>query len=209
MNWNAILDELKTIGTALGTVIFTCYITYKTFSSKLEKWRQEDKVNVSKNIEKQSKRDCEIMKEADKLKELLNADRVQIYEFHNGVHYANGRSALRTSCTYESCRFGVEGCIDRLNGIPLSVIPTFIKTLLDKGELLVKDLEDIKETMPSTYNLKKSMNIKSFYDFAIHNTNGEPVGFVAVQFCSDDIKNLNKDAVKRFAWFVESKLLEM
>ena len=209
MNWNAILDEIKTIGTALGTVIFTCYITYKTFSSKLEKWRQEDKVNVSKNIEKQSKRDCEIMQEADKLKELLNADRVQIYEFHNGVHYANGRSALRTSCTYEACRFGVEGCIDRLNGIPLSVIPTFIKTLLDKGELLVKDLEDIKETMPSTYNLKKSMSVQSFYDFTIHNTNGEPVGFVAVQFCSDDIKNLNKDAVKRFAWFVESKLLEM
>ena len=209
MDWNAILDEIKTIGTALGTVIFTGYITYKTFSSKLEKWRQEDKVNVSKSIEKQSKLDCEIMTEADKLKELLNADRVQIYEFHNGVHYANGRSALRTSCTYEACRFGVEGCIDRLNGIPLSVIPTFIKTLLDKGELLVKDLEDIKETMPSTYNLKKSMSVKSFYDFAIHNTNGEPVGFVAVQFCSDDIKNLNKDAVKRFAWFVESKLLEM
>ena len=209
MDWNAILDEIKTIGTALGTVIFTGYITYKTFSSKLEKWRQEDKVNVSKNIEKQSKLDCEIMTEADKLKELLNADRVQIYEFHNGVHYANGRSALRTSCTYEACRFGVEGCIDRLNGIPLSVIPIFIKTLLDKGELLVKDLEDIKETMPSTYNLKKSMSIQSFYDFTIHNINGEPVGFVAVQFCGENITNLNKDAVKRFAWFVESKLLEM
>lgn len=209
MDWDAILDEIKTIGTALGTVIFTGYITYKTFSSKLEKWREEDKVNVSKNIEKQSKLDCEIMTEADKLKELLNADRVQIYEFHNGVHYANGRSALRTSCTYEACRFGIERCIDRLSGIPLSVIPTFIKVLLDKGELLVKDLEDIKETMPSTYNLKKSMSVQSFYDFTIHNTNGEPVGFVAVQFCGGDIKNLNKDAVKRFAWFVESKLLEM
>lgn len=209
MDWNAILDKIETIGTVLGTVIFTGYITYKTFSSKLEKWRQEDKVNVSKNVEKQSKLDCEIMTEADKLKELLNADRVQIYEFHNGVHYANGRSALRTSCTYEACRFGIEGCIDRLNGVPLSVMPTFIKTLLDKGELLVRDLEDIKETMPSTYNLKKSMNIKSFYDFTIHNANGEPVGFVAVQFCGEDIKNLNKDVVKRFAWFVESKLLEM
>ena len=32
MDWNAILDEIKTIGTALGTVIFTGYITYKTFS---------------------------------------------------------------------------------------------------------------------------------------------------------------------------------
>lgn len=209
MDWNAILDKIETIGTVLGTVIFTGYITYKTFSLKLEKWKQEEKIDVSKNIEKQSKFDCEIMAEAEKLKELLNADRVQIYEFHNGIHYANGRSALRTSCTYEFCRFGVEGCINKLNGVPLSFIPTFIKTLLDKGELLVKDLEDIKETMPSTYYIKKSMNIKSFYDFTIHNANGEPVGFVAVQFCDEGIKNLNKDAVKRFAWFVESKLLEM
>lgn len=209
MDWNAILDKIETIGTVLGTVIFTGYITYKTFSLKLEKWKQEEKIDVSKNIEKQSKFDCEIMAEAEKLKELLNADRVQIYEFHNGIHYANGRSALRTSCTYEFCRFGVEGCINKLNGVPLSFIPTFIKTLLDKGELLVKDLEDIKETMPSTYYIKKSMNIKSFYDFTIHNANGEPVGFVAVQFCGENIKNLNKDAVKRFAWFVESKLLEM
>lgn len=209
MNWNAILDKIEAIGTVLGTIIFTGYITYKTFSSKMEKWRQEDKAGISKNVEKQSKLDCEIMVEADKLKELLNADRVQIYEFHNGIHYANGRSALRTSCTYEACRFGIKGCINMLNGVPLSIIPTFIKTLLDKGELLVKNLEDIKETMPSTYYLKKSMNIQSFYDLIIHNANGEPVGFIAVQFCSEDIKNINKDAVKRFAWFVESKLLEM
>lgn len=53
------------------------------------------------------------------------------------------------------------------------------------------------------------MSIQSFYDFTIHNINGEPVGFVAVQFCGGNITNLNKDAVKRFAWFVESKLLEM
>lgn len=209
MNWNAILDKIQVIGSVLGTIIFTAYITYKTFTSKMEKWRQEDKVVVSKNVEKQSKLDCEIMTEADKLKELLNADRVQIYEFHNGIHYANGRSALRTSCTYEACRFGINGCINMLNGVPLSIIPTFIKTLLDKGELLVKNLEDIKETMPSTYYLKKSMNIQSFYDLIIHNANGEPVGFIAVQFCSEDIKDINKDAVKRFAWFVESKLLEM
>lgn len=209
MDWSVILKELENIGTIFGTVIFAGYITYKTFSLKLEKWKQEDKENVSKSIKKQSKLDCEIMAEADKLKEMLNADRVQIYEFHNGIHYANGRSALRTSCTYESSRFGVEGCIDKLNGLPLSVMPTFIKTLLDQEELLVKDLEDIKETMPSTYNLKKSMNIKAFYDFIIHNGKGEPVGFVAVQFCGTDIKRINKDAVKRFAWFVESKLSEM
>ena len=79
MNWNAILDKIQVIGSVLGTIIFTAYITYKTFTSKMEKWRQEEKVVASKNVERQSKLDCEIMTEADKLKELLNADRVQIY----------------------------------------------------------------------------------------------------------------------------------
>ena len=71
MNWNAILDKIQAIGSVLGTIIFTAYITYKTFTSKMEKWRQEDKVVVSKNVERQSKLDCEIMTEADKLKEFI------------------------------------------------------------------------------------------------------------------------------------------
>ena len=130
MNWNAILDKIQVIGSVLGTIIFTAYITYKTFTSKMEKWRQEEKVIASKNVERQSKLDCEIMTEADKLKELLNADRVQIYEFHNGIHYANGRSALRTSCTYEACRIGINGCINMLKGVRLSIIINIIKNLL-------------------------------------------------------------------------------
>lgn len=209
MNWSAIIEKLELVGTTIGTVLFTGYITYKTFNTKLEKWRQEDKTNVSKLITKQSVVDCEIIKEADNLKELINADRVQVYEFHNGVHYANGRSALKTSCTYEACRYGVSAFLDKLSGIPLSIMPNFIKCLLDKGELFVKDLEEIKESMPSTYNLKLSMDIKSFYDIVIYNEKREPVGFVAVQFCNNNIKSLNKDAVKKFAWFVESKLSEM
>lgn len=209
MNWSAIIEKLELVGTTIGTVLFTGYITYKTFNARLEKWRQEDKTNVSKLIAKQSVVDCEIIKEADNLKELINADRVQVYEFHNGVHYANGRSALKTSCTYEACRYGVSAFLDKLSGIPLSIMPNFIKCLLDKGELFVKDLEEIKESMPSTYNLKLSMNIKSFYDLVIYNEKREPVGFVAVQFCNNNIKSLNKDAVKKFAWFVESKLSEM
>ena len=53
------------------------------------------------------------------------------------------------------------------------------------------------------------MGIKSFYDVVIRNEVGEPVGFVAVQFCSSDSHFVNKDAVKKFAWFVENKLSEI
>jgi hypothetical protein len=211
MNWQEIfsLQNLQNIATICGTIIFTVYMSFRTFKTKLDKAMSENKTDVPKEIEKQSELDCAIMAEAEKLKEILNADRVQVYEFHNGVHYANGRSALKTTCTYETCRYGISGCLNTLSGIPLSVIPVFIRVLLDKGMLLVKDLEDIKATMPSTYELKKAMGVKSFYDYVIRNSVGEPVGFVAVQFCDGDSHFINEDAVKKFAWFVENKLLEI
>lgn len=211
MNWSEIfsIENLERIATICGTVLFTVYMSFRTFKTKLDKVMDEKKSDVPKKIGKQSEIDCLIMKEAENLKELLNADRVQVYEFHNGTHYANGRSALKTTCTYETCRYGISSCLNILSGIPLSIIPNFIKTLLDRGELLVKDLEDIKPTMPSTYALKNTMGIKSFYDVVIRNDVGEPVGFVAVQFCGSDSHFVNKDAVKKFAWFVENKLSEM
>lgn len=70
-------------------------------------------------------------------------------------------------------------------------------------------MEKIKIPMPSTYNLKNNMGITSFYDVVICNEEGEPVGFVALQFCDGKKHEVNKDAVKRFAWFVENKLANM
>lgn len=209
MDWSEILNDIKDIATICGTVIFTVYMSFKTFKSKLDAEMDKRKTDVPKEIGRQTELDCSIMTAAEQLKEVINADRVQVYEFHNGQHYANGRSALKTTCTYETCRYGVSSCLNILSGLPLSIIPNFIKVLLDKGELFVKNLEDIKVTMPSTYALKSTMGIKSFYDVVIRNQAGEPIGFVAVQFCNSETHLENKDAVKKFAWFVECKLMEM
>lgn len=92
-----------------------------------------------------------------------------------GGHYANGRSALKTSCSFEVVRNGVKGHQKELQSVPLSCIPHFIQTLLEKSELKVNNLEDIKETMPATYQLKKEQNIKSFYDVILNNKNEEPI----------------------------------
>ena len=202
------VENLMLIGTVIGTIIASAFTSYKTVVNKINEEQRTRKDEVPKAVKKQSKLNCEILQEAEKVKELLNADRVQVYEFHNGAHYANGRSALKTTCTFETCRYGVQSCRDILSDVPLSVIPVFIKTLLDDEELYVKNLEDIKDTMIGTYNIKSSMNIKGFYDVVIHNEDREPIGFVAVQFCNRDASNIDKDVVKKFAWFVEMKLME-
>ena len=139
------------------------------------KAKKEIENTLPKKIQKQSSIDIEITNRLENIKEYLKADRVQIYDFHNGGHYANGRSALKTSCSYEVVRAGIKGHQKELQAVPLSCIPKFVKTLLDKKEMIVNNLEDLKDMMPATYELKKEQGVASFFDIILNNKSGEPI----------------------------------
>lgn len=166
---------------------------------------------IPKKIRKQALIDNIIIEKMEELKERLNADRVQIYDFHNGGHYANGRSALKTSCTYEVVRNSISPKQGQLQCIPLSCLSKFINQLLNNNYLDIKDLNTIKEAMPSTYQLKKSQNINSFYDIVLNNKAGEPIGFLAIQFVKNkySINEKERQEILRLKFFVEEKLEEL
>lgn len=198
---NTILLSLTALITALCSLIVA-----------LKKIKKEFEDTIPKKIKRQSSIDMEIIKRMEETKEFLNADRVQIYDFHNGEHYANGRSALKTSCSYEVCKAGIKGYQMYLQAIPLSCIPIFTKTLLDKEELKINDLEEIKDKMPATYTLKKSQGIKSFYDIVINNKMGEPIGFLAVQYSKLNKVNFReneRNEILRLKFFIEENLEKM
>ena len=99
-----------------------------------------------------------------------------------------------------------------LQAIPLSCIPQFVETLLNKEELRVNDLENIKENMTSTYHLKKDQNVKSFYDIIIQNQNKEPIGFLAIQYLTENKTNFNNDEkneILKLKFFIEENLEKM
>lgn len=163
-------------------------------------------------IKRQSDIDMKIHSRLEEIKEYLNADRVQIYDFHNGDHYANGRSALKTSCSFEVVRSGIEGHQKELQSVPLSCIPQFIQALLQSGKLKVNNLEDIKSTMPSTYQLKKGQNVASFYDIILNDEEGEPVGFLAFQYTKINCVNFTEEEenqILKLKFFIEENLKEM
>lgn len=206
MDWKNLLtaENITLFGTVIGSVLATAYLSVKTFLKKIDREKKTDN-DVPKKVEKQSAVDSIINKKMEEIKELLNADRVQIYEFHNGVHYANGRSALKTTCTYEVCRSGIVSYLRDLENIPLSCIPHFTEQLLNDGKMAVKDIEDIKDTMPSTYELKTRQGVKSYYDVVLRNQKFEPIGFVGIQFCENKY-NIDEEEVMRFVGFVEEAL---
>ena len=77
------LEIAKTLGVAIGEILLTIYVCVQYIKKKLKR------PDVSKRIPGQNKIDLEIMTQMDYTKELLNADRIHIYEFHNGEHYSD------------------------------------------------------------------------------------------------------------------------
>lgn len=207
MNLNEIFspENIALLASNIAVIVFSLVTAYKAFTKKWNEMQKKDSHNIKGEVKRQSEVDIRIMKKLEEVKETLNADRVQIYDFHNGIRYANGRSALKTTCTYETCRYGVKHYQNSLSGIPLSCIPNFISALLNDGEIECKNIEEIRETMPATYSFKKGMQVKSFYDTVFHNEEGEIVGFIAIQFCTNKY-NVNKEVVQKLVGYVESEL---
>lgn len=200
-------ENITALATNLAIIVFALVTGYHTFSKKFAelKKKSNEGTSIRGEIKRQSDTDIKISKKLEEIKEILNADRVQIYDFHNGIHYANGRSAIKITCTYEICRYGIKSYQNQLAGIPISCLPNFISSLLSDGEFVCKDIESLKETNPATYTFKKNMQISSFYDVVFHNEEGEIVGFIAIQFCNNKY-NIDKEAIQKLVGFVEAEL---
>ena len=194
------LNDISLIILALGAIILAVLKVYKNTKNEVE--------SIPKKVKKQVTVDAEITDAMESLKERLNADRVQIYDFHNGGHYSNGRSALKVSCSYEVCRTGIAPKQAMLQSIPISCISKFVNKILNDEKFEVKNLEEIKEDMPATYQLKRDMNLNSFYDLAIKNKRGEVIGFLAVQFVKNpyNVKTeKDKEAILKLKFLIEEK----
>ena len=178
----------------------------------LNKAKKTIEETIPQKIKKQCNIDYLIINKMEEVKELLNADRVQVYDFHNGGHFANGRSALKVSCSYEVCRAGIKSYQMYLQSIPLNCIPQFIKKLLNENRMKINNLEEIKDLMPATYSLKKSQNVKSYFDIILNNEFNEPIGFLAIQYESINKVNFSEKEINeilKLKFFIEENLEKM
>lgn len=198
----AIIEVAKTFGVTMAeiilTVVFCIQYIRKNYSSP----------NVGKMVPKQNKIDLEITNQMDYVKELVNADRIHLYEFHNGEHYSDYRSAYKFSCSYEVARAGKRAVRKDCVQLPISVMPRFINKITTEGKFYCDDIEKIKDNMASTYEFKNNLGIKSFYDVAIRNSEGTIIGFVAVQWDKETTPRLNEHEIMKLAWLIEEKLKE-
>lgn len=180
-----------------------------SLSTALKNFSDAKQNLIPKRVKKQSNINMNIYNLLEEMKEVFKADRVQIYDFHNGGHYANGRSALKCSCTFETVRKSVTSYFDRLQGIQLQIIPHFIHELLNKEKIIIKDIETLKDTMPATYNFKKNQNVNSFFDIVLKNKKGESIGFIGIQYLEKDAIYVDEAELMKYKYLIEEYLEKM
>lgn len=194
------LEIAKNIGIFIAELIVGLFFC-KQYLDKYFK-----KTNVAKMLPRQNKLDMEMLNKLEYVKEILNADRIHIYEFHNGEHYSSNRPAYKFSCTYEVFKAGNKPVQQECINLPTNCMPSFVNKIMRDGKFVCEDLESIKDNMASTYNFKKALNIKSFYDVAIKNREGEIIGFIAIHWFKKENMKVEEDVVKQLVWYAEEHL---
>lgn len=193
-----ILATAQSIGVAIAQILLAIYFC----KQYIDKYQKEHLTDVPKAIVEQNKIDMEIINRMDYYKELLDADRILLFEFHNGQHYSSYRSALRMSASYEVYRAGLDNSRDKCSNIPVSIMPKFISEITTDGICYCHNIEELRDRMGNAYEFKKALGIQSFYDVAIKDTEDNIIGFVAVQW-NKPMEEFNELEINHLAWFME------
>jgi hypothetical protein len=109
--------------------------------------RRQDKIkdNLSKKELMKQIQQSEIIHYAlRELRRKYNADRVYIWQFHNGGNFYTSSPMQRASITYERCSEGLERKAEKYQGVLISNIPSYIKDTIE-GSMFYHDVENIPD----------------------------------------------------------------
>ena len=194
-----IVETAQSIGIVVAEILLAIYFC----KQYIDKYQKEHPRSISDDVVKQNPIDLEIIEKMDYYKELLKADRILLFEFHNGQHYSNYRSALKMSASYEVYRAGLDSARERCANLPIAIMPRFIASITRDGFTWCKDIEEIRYDMGNSYEFKKALGIKSFYDVAIRDITGAVIGFIAVQWNDEMPTDIDVKNIDHLAWHME------
>lgn len=116
--------------------------------------------------------------ELAKILDFSGADRVYIFQFHNGISFYNGQHAQRFTCTYEIVSKGTSREAANLVNLQVSVFSWFITQTLE-GNMCYVNTQDIPD-YTTRYTLH-SQGIKSIKVLPIIKNN-RVIGLIGVDY---------------------------
>lgn len=127
-----------------------------------------------------------------------HADRCYVFE---SGHDADNRRIIHN--THEWCAPGVEPQRKRLQNLPFSLVTPWMTLFLDSREVVIENVEDIRETHPDIYALLKRQGIRRLFAVPLH-LNGVLTGFIGVDNPHDCLKDFT--LLHSLAYFIDNTM---
>ena len=185
MDWVKIVEVLITSVTSIVVALVTAGY-FKQMRDKKEKIKSKEKL-----IE-QIQRDEIVHLAIRDVRRRYNADRVYIWQFHNGGSFYTTSPMQRLSITYERCSDGLERKADKNQNHLIANFSSYIKDVMD-GTMFYPDINDIDDI--GFRSLSQSSGVKSHCAAPIYDKEQHLVALLCLDWVFSEIplEHLKKD----------------
>lgn len=151
-----------------------------------ERWQAEKKKNSDDPVKNAIDLNTLITSKLEEIKEMVNADRIFLCQFHNGGHfYPTGQSIQKFSMIYEILEPEVVSQQQQFQNIPIGIFSKPINKLADGDPIKIIDYK--KDENFGLASLAENGNTKSTYLFPIFTIDNKFAGIVGVDFVDDNV----------------------
>ena len=131
----------------------------------------------------------------ESIKEIYNADRVWLIQFHNGGHfYPTGKSIQKFSMVYEQLKDGYQSCQYQFQNIPVSLCSRTIKKLYD-GHHISSNSNGNNSAKYGITNVISESQVTDSYMFPIITIKDTFIGVIGLDFKHNTL--LNEDNLRQ------------
>jgi hypothetical protein len=110
----------------------------------------------------------------------FGANRVSIYEFHNGGTNLQGVEFKKCSNTYEAVALETKPIIKEMQNLPLSMNPLWSKLLATRDNIEIPSVEGLNDVFLKNY--LEAQSIKTLYSLLLSDYDNSPIGFITLEY---------------------------
>ena len=179
-------------GTVVVSFIMGGILVFMTNIKKMIK--PTENLPILVDCDKLTKENSRIHEILTELRIVSNCNRASISQFHNGGHFLDGSSMLKSSITHESSDILTLPTITDYQGILLSRF-NVLMNILHKNNISIQYVREMKSSLCKYFMESKGVEI--FAVVSIYSLDGlNIIGYASVEWTDVDIK-INNDLVHK------------
>jgi hypothetical protein len=177
-----------------SVILSSCIVAATTIISLfLKDFLQKKKNQASLSVEKCTIQNTNVEKAIRYTLDVLNADRVSVYEFHNGESFYSGSHQQKFSCTYEYFKAGVSSEALGQQGLRVSTFNQFVSQIINEKIFKYSNTQNLDDSLLK--NWFEDKGVKSIVAIPIITLNKNIIGMISVESTTSN-KTLTEKEIK-------------